>query len=193
MKLSGLLPQGDELRNPRIQSFQIPWYRRARMDPGSRDAEVFMQLSAHAMQLASQECLEANGFMILEAAVLLGIGLIIAIPLMRLFLLVLRRKDLPWRSIWKWGTLLLAAAILVPAISGTSKVVSGVAARLSGSVSVLPVSEEDVAYDFCVIHLASDEVEPDSADAITIDGLPDLASSFPWSPGRTRSSWTGRA
>lgn len=51
----------------------------------------------------------------------------------------------------------------------------GVARRLSGDASISKASEGDIVYGYGVMHLASDDVTPETADACTLDALPNPA------------------
>lgn len=55
----------------------------------------------------------------------------------------------------------------------------GVARRLSGDASISKASEGDIAYGYDVMHLASDVVTPETADACTLDALPNPADFIP--------------
>lgn len=55
----------------------------------------------------------------------------------------------------------------------------GVVRRLSGDASISKASEGDIAYGYGVIYLASDDVTPETADAFTLDALPNPADFIP--------------
>lgn len=55
----------------------------------------------------------------------------------------------------------------------------GVTRRLSGDASISKASEGDIAYGYGVMHLASDVVTPETADACTLDALPNPADFIP--------------
>ena len=55
----------------------------------------------------------------------------------------------------------------------------GVVRRLSGDASISKASEGDIAYGYGVIYLASDDATPETADAFTLDALPNPADFIP--------------